>query len=507
MYKELGLSILTGLVIVGCGGGGGGDITRDTDAIFPHSYEIASLGEETEDVALIGGIDTRATEPSDILSTIDNILDGKTDLKDIFTPELIYTHSKDAVCYGPTMMYDNHPDGITPNTGELPSGDLGIWTMNEGNTTEACTAAELNARMTGVRKRSMSSLFLLASSLDAMYDAGMSLPAVASSINLTTIMPTIPNVTFSLVTISHVTSSDYLYTINFTYTRAGMPYNISFTILHKAGGSKDEYKGLITYQIEDSMTGGNCAMGLPTPSPITKKGSIVYERTSTDDFATDAREADFCGHNLVTGFNVDGLLDPTYRFDPTTRPDGWGNNYTRFITNYKKSNLSGQYSYAWQAGPNDSHSRVLQIDLNDHPTVDGESYFGFGAQMFASTTSPGQIFGMICNWAGPGNNHTPKLFAQREFLTYSSKNGVFETSTAGADITYAPTNSCEYTAVGGFSYDRDLDKLLTVTDISVVKTGAGAGELEFDLFSSAHPTVPDMIKARGANLPNAPIWP
>ena len=513
--KNIVLSIVVGGVLLsGCGGGGGGSdtdggsvtptpTTRDTEALFPHTFLLNSITSE-----LAGGGTTKQTksqEPSTTLDRIDQLLAGSTPLKDVFTPELLYARAMDALCYGPPLEYRDHPDGNGSNHGELPVGDLGIWTITEGNTTQACTAAELDARMKGVKDRSMSGLFLMASTLDAMYDSNQTLPAVgAGELNLTAVMPTLSDVTFSHVAITQPVRDEYHYTIAFTYQRSGTPYAIRFDTIHRAGASVDEYKGMMQYQIEDQSPHGNCGMGLQA---ITRKGTLVYERSSQDDFSVDSREAEFCTHSFVGGFDSEGLLDPADRQDPHTNPDGWGNNYSRFIANYKVSNQSGQYSYVWQAGPQDSHSRVLQIDLNDHDPVDGESYFGYGAQVFDPHATFGENLGLICNWVAPGNIHLPQAYAQREFLRYSSAMGVFETPTGGDDITYAPTNSCQYDGNGSFAYDRNLDGNLTVDDIAVVRVGAGTGELEFDLFSYTGSTVAEMIRNRGAHLPLSPTWP
>ncbi len=495
--KTLTLTATVALTLLGGCGSPGANGSRDTQAVFPHAFEVTTLTQASEASSSLGA-------PESALTRIDELLNGDTPLSSVFTPELLYRQPEDAQCYGPRLPFKDHPDGTIPNSGELPPGDLGIWTMNEANTSQACTAAQLDARMQGVQTRTMSGLFLLAGSLDALYDAGYSLPAVGSSVDITAYMPAITNVTFTSVTLEHTASNEYHYTIEYTYTRSGVSYQVQFETTHRSGASANEYKGLMAYQIQDTMHGGNCG---PGDNDITRKGSLVYERSSSDDFAVDAREAQFCSHSMSGGFDSRGLLDPTDRFDAATNSDGWGNNYSRFVSNYKASNRSGQYSYVWQAGYMDSHSRVLEIDLNDHSPVDGESYFGFGAPVYNTSATSGEISGMICNWAAPGHTHTPQLYAQRQFLEYNTSTTFFETTTAGSDITYAPTNTCQYSGGGTFAYDRNLDTHLTSADIAIVKSGAsGSTELEFDLFQYTGSTVADMIINRGAHLPVAPTW-
>ena len=499
MKLSSALFAVSGLLwLVGCGGTSS---TRDTTLSFPHSFELLTLASDDASSAHAA----LGASPTTFTDRIEALIDGTIPLNDVFTPNLLYKNPADAKCYGPKMKYEDNPDGTTPNNGELPGGDLGIWQVNEGNTTEACTAAELNARMDGVKNRTKGGLFLLASTLDALYSSGGSLPAVGSSVSVTTSMPTVPDVSFTSVTIQQPTANTFQYDIAFTYTRSGTPYDVQFQIIHKGGSTGTTYKGLMTYQIEDTTHGGNCGTG---DNDITRKGTLVYERSGSDAYGVDAQEAEFCTHGFSGGFTSAGLLDPLDKLNAVTNPDGWGNNFSRFVADYKISNRSGQYVYAWQAGPGDGFTRVLQIDLNNHSPVDGESYFGYGADIANMTATFGENLGMICNWAGPGSSPIPQPYAQRQFLEYNSSTQLFETKSGWSDITYAPTNSCQYDGSGTFAYDRNLDGNLTSDDIVVVTTGAGGDELEFDLYSnSSYTNVADMITARGSHLPTAPTWP
>lgn len=481
------------------------NLQRYTTA-FPNSFVLKSLTNNAivqpnpslNPSNKINGATTQST-----LSQIDSLLNGKTTLKDIFTPELLYSQAGNARCYGPNLAYKNHPDVTIANSGVLPGGDLGIWTMNEGNTSQACSAAQLNSRMNGVSNRTKSGLFLLASSLDAMYDANKTLPEVGeAALDVTANMPSVANVTFNTVNIEQISEGTFNYKIDFTYTRSGSDYDIKFETTHVEGASENEYKGHMKYEIQDSMIGGNCAR-----NEITRKGSLTYERDSEFDFKVDSREADFCTHNFGNGFDANDSLEANYRLS-STHPDGWGNNYSSLISNYDAQTQAGQYSYVWQAGPNDAYSRTLQIDLNDHSPVDGESYFGYAAQVFDTNATLGENVGMICNWTAPGATASPQLYVQRQFLTFNSSSNFFETTTSGSNITYAPTNSCQYDGNGTFEYDRNLDSVLNSSDIAIVKVGASrSSELEFDLFDYNGSTVAEMISNRGAHLPVAPLWP
>ena len=92
-----------------------------------------------------------------------------------------------AGCYGPTVLYQGHPDwvaGNPPKDGTLPSGDVGSWTAVDTTTDWACAAAQLDARMDGVALRSNTSLMTLASLINVANTAGKSLPAVGATVDL-----------------------------------------------------------------------------------------------------------------------------------------------------------------------------------------------------------------------------------------------------------------------------------------------------------------------------------
>ena len=143
---------------------------------------------------------------------------------------------------------------------------------------------------------------------------------------------------------------------------------------------------------------------------------------------------------------------------------------------------AGHYSYSWQAGVNDSHSRVLNVGLNDFDPMDGVAWYGYGQSFDNGAQDAGQINGFICNWAGPGNNHTLLNMAQRQSLIYSAATDQFVVSDGGSNITYAPTVACVYSSDegGSFLYDRDLDGELGDESADTVDVGTGE-QLPLDL--------------------------
>lgn len=505
------------------------DVTRDYSP-FPEGLAVSSPT-DTATVASAAGIKTATALPTTSFHAsatrrIDSILNGTTPLRDDFTPELLYRNVTDASCFGPKLKYEEHPDGTAGNSGELPTGDIGMWPKAEDTTTnEACAAAQLNAQMVGIRDRSMAGLMIMASVVDTLYDTGLTLPVEGDTEDLTTQMNAtgITDVTFSSVELRQ-TGGDYFYDVQFTYTDGTNSYDNSVTLQHEptaATSVTKNYKGLLTYQIQDEFTGGNC--GTATHD-ITRVGSLLYNRDA-EGFLIESREAQFCGHSVVVADSYDTTdkqVDPTARYDMTTNPDGWGNNFSWFIADFDRTDLAGTYSYVWQAGPNDANSRVFRVGLNysqissDDGSInaDGEAWYGYGKQVFDTSSGSsdlGDIDGFICNWAGPGSSHPLQDYAQRQFLEYNNTDGVYQSPTGGSDLTYAPTASCTYDGSGSFDYDRDLNSTIDGSDIVKVIIGAAAtDELEFDLYypkgGYSTMTVPQIIDAR-SNLPGRPALP
>ena len=431
-------------------------------------------------------------------------------------------------CYGPTLNYEEHPDGTAGNSGQLPSGDLGIWreTMpddNDDGVEEACAAAQLNAQMDAVESRSTMALAVLAAmkaNYDATGDADISadLPVGMDS----------SGVDFSVEEIDDGTLSSYYITLLVDYNDDGVDEEVSITLLHEQDDTSEHvYEGLLTLEIKDSFNGGNCGMG---ENDVTRYTSVHYVKNAETDLRLQSREGQFCGNTdedtithgafsesvqgqsvYVTGFVLSPLAD-------------WSDNFSVFTAAYDPTavdgELDGRYTYTWQAGNFDSHARILDVGLS--AGVAGESWFGYGhrVQDVVGVNEFGIIGGFICNWAGPNGDHTLMDYAQRQHLTLDTTAGIYTVNDNGSssNITYAPTNSCEYDGTGSFIYDRDLDGDIfnETTDTLIVDDSA---ILSLDLLAVDHPgdftgdvdatnDIPDIweviTNARGFSLPAYP---
>jgi hypothetical protein len=419
-----------------------------------------------------------------------------------------------AGCYGSTVLYQGHPDfaGAAPPApginGTLPSGDVGIWTAVDTATDWVCAAAQLDARMDGVALRSNTSLMTLASLINVANTAGKSLPAVGATVDLRTEMNVAfsPDVTFTTATISQPVAGSYSYSVAFSFTHGTATRTAEIRLSHAPGASKNEYSGLLTYAVtrggSDLQNCNGKALG------TVDVGTLKYTRTSRTAMTLVQREGNYCGVGTATplatsyaSFSSDGQLDPAGKWVGTK---GWANNFNRFGAVYDPTTLKGNYTFGWQAGYEDSNSRVFNIGLNYNATTearDGEAYFGYGDDIASSSSTAGTIKGFICNWAGPSASHTLKDYAQRQNISFNDTSGKWRPTseaTSSSNITYAPTNSCEVASSGtAFYYDKNADGSLAA-EISASPNPAVA----IDLFGkTTYATIPLAIAGRGVVVP------
>ncbi|WP_125780239.1 hypothetical protein [Pseudoalteromonas rubra] len=436
---------------------------------------------------------------------IGRILNGTVPLLDVFRVQSFYRNSTNASCFGPQVAYTGHPDATNPASasGTLPGGDLGLWLESDtdGN---ACAVAQTNALLSGLRDQSRMSLMTLASMVSAALDSGMSLPADGSSIDVTSEMNAkgVAGVTFSTAAITRA-GSEWQYTISLTYTVSGTDYDISLSMAHTPGADLLNYSGHLTYQVEGEQgvsglefPGGNCAQ-----NERTRAGSLAYERAG-DNMSLQARVATLCGHGNSGMFNSDNQVDVNNKYHSVDNPDGWSENFSIFGANFDLTTLAGQYAYVWQAGVNDSNSRIFNIGFNSPSLDNGEAHFGYGTKI---EDTDGLIQGFICNWAGPGNDHSMQAFSQRQFFQYDAATATYDGSGSKANIEYAPTASCSYDGTGSFVFDIDASGVLG--DIALEDASLAFSQ---DLWAPTDPskTVAESITDRGLSVPTVPYtWP
>lgn len=553
--SSLGVALVLGLS--GCGGGGGGSpVTSSTGidgaAVFPAGLAVASpVGMESGAATLAqaapaarfralalalaqGDLRAAGAAASQLLpmsdaqaaasrsprylksaNAVNALLSGTSTPRAgvDFKAEKFLKTPVNAGCYGPTVLYQGHPDwvaGNPPRDGTLPSGDVGIWTAVDTATDWACAAAQLDARMDGVALRSNTSLMTLASLINVANTAGKSLPAVGATVDLKTEMNVAfsPDVTFTTATISQPVAGSYSYSVAFSFTHSSGTRNAEIRLSHAPGASKNEYSGLLTYAV---TRGAGDLQNCPGASGGTVDvGTLKYTRTTRTAMTLVHREGNYCGAGTATplttsyaNFSSDGQLDPAGKWSGTK---GWANNFNRFGAVYDPTTLKGNYTFGWQAGFNDGNTRVFNIGLNYNATTearDGEAYFGYGDDIASST---GTIKGFICNWAGPGNSHTLKDYFQRQNISFNDATGKWRPTgdaASSSNITYAPTNAC--TSAGGtFYYDKDAGSVTpaSLADELAAPNPAVAVDLADRVFgTTTYTTIPLAIAGRGVVVP------
>lgn len=475
--------ILLSLFFVQCGAAGtrvGNPPTSTSTNAFPINLAVTSpltsSNSSTSSVNfLTSGSPQFATSTFEsITDEIDAILAGTslTDCAVNFSE--IATESNSASCYGPEVAYTGHPDG-SPDQSPFPTGDLGLWTETESSSGEACAAAQLNARLNGIENQTTTALKTMASLICVANVNSLSLPSAdGDSLDLSAEMQDlltavgVTTATISSAGITYNTPSavNDLLSVNITTSTSleAYSYNLSFTFTDGSGDSHDTtislkhipldstnstYVGELTYQYDftDSQQ-GNCSS-----ADEVRAGAITYYKESSSVLSLHADAADFCGSS-ASPFGSNGIISPSDIYDASSNPDGWGNNWNTFLASFDPTSLAGNYAYSWQAGYHDDHARTLNVNLSlgSDSLLDGLAYFGFSSDVDNENES--LIDGMICNWAGPGNNHNPKPLVQKQVIAENSL-GLFEST--NSLITYAPTTSCDYDGSGSFEYDSDGD--------------------------------------------------
>jgi hypothetical protein len=187
--------------------------------------------------------------------------------------------------------------------------------------------------------------------------------------------------------------------------------------------------------------------------------SILYSKDATNNLSYHVRNGTYCSTS-VEPFDSKHNVDPSKKGEyqnPTA--DGWGGNFTMGTFLVNADDGTGQFSYAWQAGPQDGWTRTFIARLaNEAGNVSGCGYFGYGPDVAANGV--GDISGFICNWAGPGsqtfNQKEPLQLAQKQCMTRAA-NEVFKSDSENLHITYAPSLTCDVdNAHQNFTYRSGL---------------------------------------------------
>lgn len=491
------------LTIISCGGSSvGTSASNPSSTAFPQGLVVASpveLESSTSSSTLIKGLtksglsSVQSTASEVAAEEINAILDGDEIGDCDWDPTPLLDLPDDATCYGTRVLYENHPDynasdpGNTKD-GQLPPGDVGIWTETtpEG---EACAPAEINARMQGIKGKTTTALKAFASMLCVANVNNVTL-STNGDVDLTDEMnATIENVSFESATLIHDNSSGedvYSYDLVFSFENNTETHEATLSMTHTPGETPDTlFSGYFSYTVNATMDMGNCPA-----EEVTYAGSVDYDRDEPSMIKFRADDSIYCDHD-AQAVQESGLLNPADTYDATSNPDGWGNNFTTIIGNQSVDGTGGTYTMSWQAGFGDDHSRTFNFDVDKNSETNlltGTAYFGFGAQV-QSDSYDGSIEGMICNWAGPGQGediHDPVGFVQFQEIE-ESEGGILVSTVS--NIQYSPTQDCEYNG-GDFRYDQDGDETIEQEEITDIGNGIANELLPIDEMSFTLPVMP-----------------
>lgn len=427
----------------------------------------------------------------------------------------LFTGSNNANCYGPSIAYSSHENfvgGMPAAAGTLPGGDLGMWLATEGGS-QPCVAAQLNARVAGVKGRVKQGLRLMAVMRLTVGKSSLTMPSASGSLNLQaelqaafSAVPALSGVTVDAATIA-LDSGGTVYTYRLLLSRGSGASATSGEVIltHTPGGSATAYSGVMqvagfhlsndpAFSCSDEVDGGTGRY------KVAQVSSVKYSRNGTAiEFGS--RDAQYCGHASgsssnhaaqVASFTVDGQLDPAVKISGNTRSGGtgWRAGFTRFAGSFNKDTVAGDFLFAWQAGTGDGNARGLAVHADYNTVTEVRALNGYFAFTGDVATSDGSLLGMVCNWAGPGNSHTPALSFQSQAATLGAS--ATEYTLGASKITYAPTNSCSSTST---SFDVDVSGSIaasegvgTVADLDT-PSGANTVQQEVELRGFVKPSL------------------
>lgn len=377
------------------------------------------------------------------------------------------------ICFAPNM-YQSGP-GISTS---IPTGDTGIITA-ETDEGEACAAAQINYIIGNIEAVFDLGLKVPAFALGAANIDGLSLPedVGAPAVDLAPSMTSAAEVTgldiipetATLERKDDSTEGNPVYEVNIdapldtplgegelNITMTHIPEVVDSTTTDvaaaiKAATVEDGYCGRISQRLAGMPAGGNCSGASGTTEGV----SVTYCKDADTGIVTyHMRRGYFCGADVAEAdiFDDNGEVDPANKYDATSNPDGWGNNFYYIICAINPENGAGSCAQAWQAGPGDKNTRVLQVSVAADGT--GKAYFGYGpavedyATIAAGAVQVGDISGMICNWAAFG----AKIFGSKPIVekvqyqefAMNETIGLFES--VEIHNSYALTDTCDKAA-------------------------------------------------------------
>lgn len=421
-------------------------------------------------------------------------------------------------CFGPSVAYTNHDNYVSgPNqSGTLPSGDLGLWTADntDSHGTQPCATATLNDKLEGSKRQMRQAMLLMAGIRRLIASSGsLSMPAANQTTDVQSALATVlsgiaPGVSVDAATVSlNNLGTVYTYRLALSAGSGASAKQGEVVVQHTPGASATQYAGIV--QITASQLGSDSAFGCSDQIDsgtslykVATVSTIRYDKNGTD-LDVGARSANYCGAPApssssyiddIAELDGNGMLDFSVDLGGNNARGsikGWRGNASRFSASLDTATQAGDFSYIWQAGNLDSHARGFAVHSSYNSSTEARTLDAFYAYTQSIAATNGDMLGMLCNWAGPGNNHTPVNYFQSQRATLSSSASIW-TRTA-SHIAYAPTVSCN--SGSGMRYDADGN-----TTIDTLEGQSVTNDL--DTLSLGNANVADELSSRGYNKPN-----
>ncbi len=431
-------------------------------------------------------------------------------------------------CYGPPVQLSGTPpDTGIVTTASLPGGDLGIWNITvDASSNEACAAGKINDAVNVATAPIDMAMFYQAALECVMRIRNIALPTEGQTVDLTTRMneaiseaggqgaPTFTSVTMQRGTNDSSGNPRYRATgsatINFAPPGSGSSISGTMEMMYDhlpQDASNATFRGRALFRmvapLGSEFAGSNC----PSTGNKTMLSSAIYSKSSATAVVVRARQAVFCAEvTFPDVVDSNGEIDPSKKYvDPSrgtdgtcpgqslaTNVSGWGDDFNQLTLEMNPVTFAMSTSTAWQAGRCDLNTRTFNATTVENS---GTAWFGYGPDIAASV-DVGEITGMICNWAGPGSrgpgSRTNTLVAQQQQMARNTTSGLFESS--GVNITYAPTNDCNYAGGAAFGFVNTVTPPQPpMTDDHALSSTAVANNL-----------VPLTTLAAGFNMPTMP---
>jgi hypothetical protein len=354
---------------------------------------------------------------------------------------------RDPVCYGPRMDYTNHPDsGGGTEDGQLPSGDLGIWLDTEPTVSAAGTSPCAAVKMNELISKAIHNIDMATGSVAMMMCAAaherISAPKNnGDTLNFASVLNQVPNSPFTITTATLTrVDAETLKTV-FVAEHNGGSNNRLGELSISTTHNRTTKSGLVQIEREpqglSDKTIATSARYRPKPSASetiqVQLAQGRFDTTQTTDFYDSEGDVKL---GPITGTSPRNIEDTHY-----------------FVAEFTPSTGAQNVAYGWNAGGNDSHTRVFNAEA-DVTTAD--AWYGYVPNPYevSGSTADGETpnldlsdtdAGMICNWAGPGNSHTVNTYLQHQSMTKDSED-LWALASSGSLIRYVPMVSCEITS-------------------------------------------------------------